>query len=79
MTELEQAFENDIINLRTFLHFNNFIKHMQITIDADGVFPLYILQMFKACVDSGKIPGAGKATSQDLHRWILRKENSGNI
>lgn len=69
MNELNKAFDNGTIKLRTFLLLEKFIKNMHITLDND-ILPIYIVDTFKFLVDNKKIPNAGKATSEDLGRLL---------
>lgn len=69
MDELNKAFDNGIIKLRTLLLLEKFIKNMHITLK-DDILPIYIVDTFKFLVDNKKIPNAGKATSEDLDRLL---------
>ena len=70
MNTINKAFEDGTIKLRTVLLFERFIKLMHITLTQDEELPIYIVEIFKTCVDAGKIPGAGKATSIDLQKLL---------
>lgn len=69
MDELNKAFDNGTIKLRTLLLLEKFIKNMHITLK-DNILPIYIVNTFKFLVDNKKIPNAGKTTSEDLDRLL---------